>query len=331
MIKNGLQKIVNKCFSEAVLLSEISFPLNFEELNQVEKKFYRAAIEFKTDHPGYKDQSYLERRKAITEISNSYKLGQKIPVVNYTDKEHELWKFLYDNLHSQHLKYACDQYLFYKEKVRKEGILTRDKIPQMETLNNYLNEENNWYLRPCEGWLSPREFLNGLAFRVFYCSQYIRHTSNPFFSPEPDILHEYVGHFPQFASKRICDLNQLMGICSLGASEEDIKILSALYWYTMEFGLCKEGGNRKIVGAGILGCYDDADWCMSGKPEVRPFNIEEISKTYDYELVDLQKKYFLAESYDDWISQVEEYLKKMRRKVKIMSNSKGCNIQYAKL
>lgn len=107
------------------------------------------------------------------------------------------------------------------------------------------------------GILSQREFLNCLAFRTFCCTQYIRHHTKPEYTPEPDILHEFMGHVPMFADPKVCDISQLIGQLSLGATDQQIAILGSIYWFTIEFGVCIEEGKNKFYGAGIASSYGE--------------------------------------------------------------------------
>jgi phenylalanine-4-hydroxylase len=109
--------------------------------------------------------------------------------------------------------------------------------------------------------------LNGLAFKVFHSTQYIRHHSNPEYTPEPDIIHELVGHAPMFAHQDFADFSQEIGLASLGATEIELKRLAALYWFTIEFGMCLDKhGNKKAYGAGIMSSFGELEYCVTDKP-----------------------------------------------------------------
>jgi phenylalanine-4-hydroxylase len=56
--------------------------------------------------------------------------------------------------------------------------------------------------------------------------------------------------------------------------------LAAIYWFTVEFGLCRQGSDIKVYGGGILGGLKEIDYCLSDIPKYYPLDANEITQNH---------------------------------------------------
>lgn len=289
------------------------FPRHISELDEVTQHVLSAGIELDSDHPGFNDPVYRERRAFIDRLALDDRFGMPFPVVEYTASEIKTWSAVYSSLESLHEKYACRAYLDAKEEMKQAIGFGSESIPQGCDVSEFLMRRTGFRLRPVPGLLSSRDFLNGLAFRVFFSTQYIRHPSVPQYTPEPDICHELIGHAPMFADPEFADLSQEIGLASLGASDSEIERLARCYWFSVEFGLVREEGELKAFGAGILSSPGEIAYaCEQKKAEYRDWDPSDAADQ-DFPITDYQPVYFVAKSLRDSRERMQAFARNLQR------------------
>lgn len=296
------------------------FPRKIAELDRFASQILSYGSELDSDHPGFTDKVYRERRKYFADIAYNYRHGQKIPHIEYTEEEIRTWNKVLSELIKLYPSHACREFNYVFPLLVENCGYRPGNIPQLQDVSDFMKDITGFTLRPVAGLLSSRDFLAGLAFRVFHSTQYIRHNSMPLYTPEPDICHELLGHVPLFCDPEFAQFSQEIGLASLGASEEFIEKLATCYWFTVEFGLCRYNDEVRAFGAGLLSSFGELQYSLSDVPEKRPF---EPAKTavQKYPITEYQPVYFVAESFMDAKDKLISFARTIQRPFAVRYNS----------
>jgi phenylalanine-4-hydroxylase len=292
------------------------FPRRIGDLDQIANNTLDAGTDLEADHPGFHDPEYRERRALIDQLARRYRHGDVFPTVPYVAAELATWAQMYPRLRKLHEAYGCREYQQIFKALERHCGYSADNIPQGGDVSEFLQSRTGFRIRPVAGLLSSRDFLNGLAFRVFFASQYLRHHSRPFYTPEPDVVHELIGHAPMLADAAFADLSQEIGLASLGASDGEIERLARCYWHSVEFGLLQEEGGLKAYGAGLLSSFGELDHALqtgnSDGVEFRDWDPQQAAQQA-FPITEYQPVYFVADSLQDAKSRMHEYCKQLPR------------------
>ena len=219
------------------------------------------------------------------------------PWDSYSADDHRTWGILYTRQRGLLAGRACEEFLRAQDAMG----MGADAIPKFSELNRTLQAATGWTLVGVEGLLPELDFFEHLAHRRFPVTWWIRRPEQIDYIAEPDLFHDLFGHVPLLMDPVFADYMQAYGRGGLKAhaiGPEALQNLTRLYWYTVEFGLVRQGGGLRIYGAGIVSSAGESRYCLeSDAPNRIGFDLERIMRTR-YRIDTFQKTYFVIDSFE---------------------------------
>lgn len=228
---------------------------------------------------------------------------------DYTRENHAVWKLLF-NRRMEHLREVGSRaFLNGIETIGLEPYL----LPELKLMNARLEPITGWRAVPVSGFLEPTLFFQCLAERRFPTTVIVRPMEQLDYLPEPDIFHDVFGHVPMHADPIFADFLQRFGaIAATAESEAEVRMLTRLFWFTVEFGLIREGGEMKVYGSGLISSMADCINALGANCERRPFVLEDVLQQ-EFEIDHLQPVLFVIESHQQLFEAVEQVRERMQR------------------
>lgn len=221
----------------------------------------------------------------------------------YTAEEHATWDKLYARQAKLLPGRASQAYLNGLDALK----LSESGIPNFEELSERLMKLTGWQVVAVPGLVPDDVFFDHMANRRFVAGNFIRRPDQLDYIQEPDVFHDVFGHVPMLADPIFADYLAAYGrggnrALELGA----LKQLGRLYWYTVEFGLIREGDDLRIYGAGIVSSSAESVFSLeSDSPNRIGFDMKRVMQT-DYRIDDFQQNYFVIPSFEELLRQTVE-------------------------
>ena len=213
----------------------------------------------------------------------------------YTAEEHAVWDTLFARQAAMLPGRAAPEFLSGLDILH----LSRPGIPNFEELSEKLMKATGWQVVAVPGLVPDDVFFEHLANRRFVAGQFIRRPDQLDYLQEPDVFHDVFGHVPMLAHPVFADYMQAYGQGGLRAQKFNaIHKLARLYWYTVEFGLIRNGDGLNIYGAGIVSSRGESIFALDDpSPNRIAFDMERVMRT-DYRIDDYQQTYFVIDSFE---------------------------------
>jgi phenylalanine-4-hydroxylase len=260
------------------------------------------------DHPGFADPAYRARRNLIAGRALRWSPGHPIPRVQYTAAETDVWRVVCRELAAKHERLAGAECRAATARLA----LPTDRIPQLAEVGERLMPLTGFRYHPAAGLVGFEDFYGSLADGVFHSTQYVRHHGRPLYTPEPDLIHEVIGHGALLASPRLAELNRLAGRAAQRLeTKAGRELFAKVFWFTIEFGVVWESDpthpthpELRAYGAGLLSSYGEIEEFRSA--EIRPLDLAEMG-VLEYDITHYQPILYAADGLDHLLEVVGDF------------------------
>ena len=220
----------------------------------------------------------------------------------YTAADHEVWQILYAKRMRELKSTASDVFLTGAEIIG----LSPEHIPNLAEVNRRLRRRTGWSAVPVGGFLPAPEFFASLAERKFPTTVTIRSKESLDYVPEPDIFHDVFGHVPLHSDPAFAGFLQKCGeVAARASTDADVEMMTRLFWFTVEFGLIREGDSAKIYGSGLISSAGDAANALGPNCDRRPFSVDAVI-SQSFRIDELQNTLFVVESFDQLFEAIDD-------------------------
>jgi phenylalanine-4-hydroxylase len=183
--------------------------------------------------------------------------------------------------------------------------LTHPGVPDVEGLNAILEPRTGWRTVAVPGLVPDDIFFAMLSERIFPVGNFIRTREQLDYLEAPDCFHDMFGHIPMLAHHDYADMTRHIGeLGSAAIAAGEGHRAARLYWHSVEFGLAKEGGELKILGAGLASSFGESHFSLESEDVERlPFSVGRAVNT-PYRHDAFQPRYLVSESLETTVAEV---------------------------
>ena len=220
---------------------------------------------------------------------------------SFTEEDHAVWDLLFARQVELLGTRVVTPFLDGIDLLR----LSHPGVPDVEGLNAILEPRTGWRTVAVPGLVPDDVFFAMLSERVFPVGNFIRTRAQLDYLEAPDCFHDMFGHIPMLAHHDYAEMTRHvgeLGVAAIEAGEGDRA--ARLYWHSVEFGLAKEHGELKILGAGLASSFGEAHFSLeSGEVERLPFSVGKAVHT-PYKHDAFQPRYLVSETLERTIDEI---------------------------